>query len=294
MPDQIYKKELIMFGYIIINQKEMKFKDYDVYHAFYCGLCRTLKERYGKLGQMTLSYDMTFLLILLSGLYEPDSKKGTMKCIAHPLEKHPYLQNVCSEYVADMNLILTYYKCLDDWMDERKYSRLAFSKALDRHMDRIKHTYPEKCQVIVENLQKISECERSGSSDLDTMAGYFGHVMAEIFAFRKDEWEDTLRGIGFYLGKFIYLADAYEDIEKDQKDGTYNPLVSFFDQEDFEARCRQLLTMMISECSRMFEILPIIEYTEILRNILYSGVWYRFDLATQKRKQSQESLQEKK
>ena len=100
--------------------------------------------------------------------------------------------------------------------------------------------------------------------------------------------------MGFFLGKFIYLADAYEDIEKDRKEGNYNPLLSKFTEPDFEPECRRILTMMMSECCRRFEILPIIQYTEILRNILYSGVWYRFDLATEKRRTDKENIQEKK
>ena len=54
-----------MFGYISINKAEMKFKDYDVYHSYYCGLCKVLKECYGRRGQVTLSFDMTFLVICL-------------------------------------------------------------------------------------------------------------------------------------------------------------------------------------------------------------------------------------
>ena len=54
-----------MFGYIAINKAEMKFRDFDIYHAYYCGLCKDLKERYGRSGQITLSYDMTFLIIQL-------------------------------------------------------------------------------------------------------------------------------------------------------------------------------------------------------------------------------------
>ena len=68
-----------MFGYIAINKAEMKFKDYDVYQAYYCGLCRRLKECYGKRGQLTLSYDMTFLIVLLTGLYEPK----TIACLLY-------------------------------------------------------------------------------------------------------------------------------------------------------------------------------------------------------------------
>ena len=77
-----------MFGYISINKAEMKFKDYDVYHSYYCGLCKVLKECYGRRGQVTLSFDMTFLVILLTGLYEPDTKTEMVRCIAHPMQKH--------------------------------------------------------------------------------------------------------------------------------------------------------------------------------------------------------------
>ena len=77
-----------MFGYIAINKAEMKFKDYDMYHSYYCGLCKCLKECYGIRGQMTLSFDMTFLIVLLTGLYEPKTQREVVNCIAHPFEKH--------------------------------------------------------------------------------------------------------------------------------------------------------------------------------------------------------------
>lgn len=64
-----------MFGYVVVNQSEMKFKEYDVYRSYYCGLCQSLKERYGVLGQLSLNYDMTFILMLLTGLYEPKEQE---------------------------------------------------------------------------------------------------------------------------------------------------------------------------------------------------------------------------
>ena len=63
-------------------------------------------------------------------------------------------------------------------------------------------------------LKKISELEKENSDDLDRLSGYFGDVLAEIFAFRKDEWEDNLRKTGYYLGKFVYILDAYDDMGK--------------------------------------------------------------------------------
>lgn len=103
-----------MFGYIVMNKPEIKMKDFDMYRTFYCGLCRELREKYGISGQITLSYDMTFVIMLLSGLYEPKTYKGTTRCILHPVRKQPVRKNVMTEYCADMNILLTYYKCLDD------------------------------------------------------------------------------------------------------------------------------------------------------------------------------------
>ena len=119
-----------MFGYIIINKAEMKFREFDVYHSYYCGLCRRLKEKYGFLGQITLSYDMTFLVMLLTGLYEPETQEKHYKCAAHPFEKHLARINMFTDYAADMNVLFSYYKCRDDWEDERKLWKLAYEKLL--------------------------------------------------------------------------------------------------------------------------------------------------------------------
>ena len=88
-----------MFGYIAINKAEMKFKNYDMYQSYYCGLCKVLKQNYGYRGQMTLSFDMTFLIVLLTGLYEPETKVENVNCLAHPFEKHIARTNVFSRSV---------------------------------------------------------------------------------------------------------------------------------------------------------------------------------------------------
>lgn len=275
-----------MFGYIAINKAEMKFKDYDMYQSYYCGLCKRLKECYGRRGQITLSYDMTFLIVLLTGLYEPETQTDTVNCIAHPLEKHTARTNQFSDYAADMNLILTYYKCKDDWEDEHKKKSFLLSHTLKSKIDMVKEKYPKKVAVTAANLQKISILEKENEQNLDKMAGLFGEIMAELFVYAEDGWEDSLRKIGFFLGKFIYLLDAYDDVEKDIKTGNYNPLKESFLKEeavDFASNCKQILTLMIAECSREFEKLPILLHAEILRNILYAGVWNRYTMVTEKR-----------
>ncbi len=277
-----------MFGYIAINKAEMKFKDFDIYHAYYCGLCKALKEEYGKAGQLTLSYDMTFLIILLSGLYEPKSENMRINCIAHPFQKHAARINSFTSYAADMNLILSYYKCIDDWKDERKKKAYINARLLRHKLGTIKNRYPEKTALIANRLHQLSALEKQNELDLDKMAGLFGKIMAEIFAYKQDEWENSLRKLGFFLGKFIYLMDAFEDIDDDLANGCYNPLIEVCERADFNDYCKQILTMMIAECSREFENLPILTHAEILRNILYSGVWSRYEAVCQKRIQKTE------
>ena len=96
-----------MFGYVIVNKQELKFRDFDLYQSYYCGFCRELKERYGVKGQVTVTYDMTFLILLLTGLYEAKDRVSECKCIAHPFDKHPTRRNSFTEYAADMNILLT-------------------------------------------------------------------------------------------------------------------------------------------------------------------------------------------
>ena len=266
-----------MFGYITVNQKELKFKEYDVYHAYYCGLCRMLGKKYGLWGRFALTYDCTFLILFLSGLYEPDEEQIKGKCPLHMVKGTCMTNNIFSEYAADMTVLLAYYKCMDDWKDERKTTAFGYAKLLEKGYQQILEEYPEKCEKIRILFDKISACETAKEENLDKVSGLFGEVLAEVFVYKQDEWEDEIRRMAFFLGKFVYLMDAYEDLEKDKKKGNYNPF-SFVEQnEDYEEKCRSVLAMMMAECSREFEKLPIIKNVEILRNIIYSGVWCRYE-----------------
>ena len=272
-----------MFGYISVNKQELKFREFNRYRSYYCGLCSELKQRYGKAAQFALSYDMTFLIMLLSALYEEESLEGNVRCLAHPFERHPVRINRFTEYAADMNLLLSYEKCADDWKDEKKLTRKLYSGVLKKNVGRIREKYPEKTAGITAGLEKIGRFEEAREANIDLPAGAFGEIMAEILAPFHDEWEPALRCTGFYLGKFVYIMDAYEDLEKDIKSGSYNPL--FFRKEsikdgdlrELSDEVEAMLVMMMGECCRAFERLPIIDPdVEILRNILYSGVWCKY------------------
>lgn len=263
-----------MFGYVVINKPDIRFKDFDVYQAYYCGLCRQLKADYGFKGQITLNYDLTFLSILLSSLYEPEKEVRTScKCVAHPFVQHAVIRNEYTSYAADMNVLLTYYKCLDDCQDDKSIKAKCLADSLKKAGRRIEEAYPHQAEVIRTELDKLKEFENEKSCDIDAVSGCFGRLLAAVFTCKNDEWQEYVTGMGFYLGKFIYILDAYADYDEDIKSGSYNPLVGIGGDRD---KVRTMLTLMASECAKAYDMLPIVDNTEILENIIYSGIWSGF------------------
>lgn len=288
-----------MFGYVVVNKPELKIKDFDRYQEYYCGLCHALKERHGVAAQMSLSYDATFATVLLTSLYEPITLVQKKRCIRHPAEKRTYLQNFFIDYIADMNLVLTYYKCLDDWADEKKVTRLSYSKTIVNGVKKVKSKYPDKVKVIREKLAGLQNLEKQEVYDIDVLSRTFGDIMAEIFDISPkecnvngiygDEWKQDLRKLGFLLGKYIYIIDAYDDIEKDIEKGSFNPFTDRFnnsklivdaktgeEKQEFDVWVRDLLMLIATDLAGVYEKLPIIEDVAILRNIIYSGIWTKY------------------
>jgi len=275
-----------MFGYITVHQDELKIKDFKKYQSYYCGVCQELKERHGMASQTTLTYDMTFLAILLCGLYEEKEQTGMCRCLMHPGKKHPCRRSPFTAYAADMNILLSYYNLLDDWYDERKVVPFTLARLIHPAFVRVTKQYPRQTKAVRRYMKRLGACEASESADLDLAAGYTGELFGEIFVCREDMWQESLRKTGFYLGKFIYLMDAYEDIDSDKKSGNYNPWLTLCERAGFAKSAKEILTMMAAECSREFEKLPIVENVDILRNILYSGIWVKYDVLEKKSKEN--------
>lgn len=272
-----------MFGYVTIYKPELKMKDFYKYKAYYCGLCKTLKDKYGSFGQMTLTYDMTFLIILLSSLYESNTTHEVHRCIVHPVKKHDTLTSEITAYAADMNLVLSYYHLLDDWQDDKSIAGLTGTKLLNKKFQKICNMYPRQCLAIKTSLNQLKEYERKNDQNIDLVSRCFGELMAELFVYKEDIWESTLRKFGFFLGKYIYIIDAYEDLEEDIKKDRYNPLKTICEKESYEWECKNILNIMIAECTSEFEKLPCLLDSDILRNILYEGVWTKYN-SLQKKK----------
>ena len=262
-----------MFGYVTANKPELKIREFARYKGYYCGLCHTLLENHGRRGQMTLTYDMTFLVILLSSLYEPKEEEMRKRCLIHPAKKQYMIQNEVSVYASDMNILLTYDHLKDDWDDERKISGFFGMKVFAAKKKKIEKKHKRQAEAIEKALKELAEVEKETCQDIDAAARPFGSLMAELFVWKEDAFQEILRAFGFYLGKFIYMMDAFMDLADDEKKGCYNPFMNRIGEEDLEETIREMLDGTLRMAIAEFEKLPLEQDLPILRNILYEGVW---------------------
>lgn len=270
-----------MFGYITIYKDELKFKEFDQYRSYYCGLCRSLKKEYGIKGQISLNYDLTFVALVLSSLYESPYENVIEHCPTH-IKKQTKRIDPYIDYARDMNLILTYLKCEDDWLDEKKGYAYLYQKALKKNYLKLKEKYPKKIEQIELEMNQLHLLEQQDCSNKDEISGCFGRIFAQILLYQEDEFKEDLYELGFYLGKFIYLLDAYDDVEKDRQKNNYNVFKEEIN-ETFENQAKSILEQTLSRALIAFECLPIIENENLIKNILYIGLMAHYNTRHQKR-----------
>jgi hypothetical protein len=260
-----------MFGTVRADRRSLSPEEQKRYDGTYCGLCRTLSLKAGALGRSCLSYDMTFLSMLLSSLYNLDEQQENCVCIARPLVPHLCLMSEALSYSADMNMALAYYQSLDDWNDDRKKRAKRKSEDLAKYLPEISARWPRQCRIIEEKIKELGKMERINELNPDLPINCFGELLGALFVWREDEYSTPLKIMGAALGRFIYLLDACNDLPSDIKRQRYNPLVAGMNR-DFTP----LLTMIMAECTAAFDRLPVNRDSGVLQNILYSGVWQSY------------------
>ena len=266
-----------MFGYLTADTATLTEEQLKRYQACYCGLCRSLEKRHGQLSRLTLNYDVTFLVQLLSSLYEPAETAGEGTCIRHPKTPQPWVNNAICDYAADVNLALAYLKCLDDWEDEGSLLALSQARVLRPGYETVQKAYPRQCATMEQALKDLHAIEQENLEAPDAAAACFGRLMAELFVYREDRWADTLRHMAHALGRFLYLMDACMDLDSDTLHNNYNPFRRYYRRPDNEQRFRDILKMQLGECVFYFDKLPLVQDAELLKNILCAGLWARFD-----------------
>lgn len=271
------KEGKTMFGYVRINKMDLTFREFDYYKGYYCGLCKYLKENHGEVSRLSLNYDITFLIVILTALYKLDSDITYERCIANPLKKKMRIVNEITEYAASMNILLSYYKLEDNLYDDNGIKDKLAYELYKGKLKKAYEKYPQKAEYIKQQLGNLRELEKQESKSIDKVSNTFGNLMGEIFVYKKDEYEQNLRNIGFNLGKYIYILDAYEDLEEDNKNGRYNPFIDYIDKkEELKNKVDRLISMSLGMATKNIEQLNLEFNKSIIDNIIYSGVYLRY------------------
>lgn len=281
-----------MFGYIRPFKPHMRYYEYEIYSSFYCGLCKTLGKNYGQIFRLMLSFDFTFLGVLDNAYNMKCNKVMKKHCIVHPLKKKSCL--CCGEnldYTSAAAVISVYHKVCDEISDRGAVSSLFF-RVLKCLMNKSYKKAAEKYPVLAEKtefyMKMQLQIEQERCSSVDRACDPTAQIMSAIAENISDNEQDrkNLAGFGYHLGRFIYLADAYDDIAKDKKSGNYNPLLLNFDNtDDAKAFAIENINMSLSQASEFYTRLNITKFREILDNVIYLGLpnFYIFNKKEQKK-----------
>ena len=265
-----------MFGYVRPVRDELKCKDFNLYRSTYCGLCRTLRRRYGLLAPMILNFDFTFLALLLA----PPEARFTPcrgRCHANPLRRLPMCpESQALDTAADESVILTYWKLRDSVRDDGFWGGLparllswlllpAFRKAAGRR--------PGFEETVVRCLTELAGLEKEGCSSIDRAADAFARLLRAAAPPAGDPARDRpVELLLYHLGRWIYLIDARDDLEEDRKKGRYNPLILRFGPQGDDQALAVTLEHSLNMARSAFCILELGCRTAAVENILYLGL----------------------
>jgi len=268
-----------VFGYINVFKDELKIKDYNIYRAYYCGLCKMLGKRHNQLVRLSLNYDFTFLAVLLDAI-NPAEHQFTMSGCVKKLGKKKIISSANGlDFAADMNVILAYYKLKDDIADNGSVKARVGVLPFAFRAKKLKKTYPALCKTISDSLKRLSFLEELNCDTVDKAAHEFACVMQAIFK----EKEEALTEFGYHLGRFIYIIDAYDDMDKDYRNKAYNPAVLQFNYRgeytpEIRESVRLSLYNSLAKIGEIYSSVKILKNKEILDNIIYLGIRAKSDL----------------
>ncbi len=277
-----------MFGYVTPCKMELRMKDYEKFRSYYCGLCKSIKSNVGNLPRFTLNYDMTFLAVLLDSLSEGRTSYERQVCMAHPAKKKVVIvDNDAIKYAAYFNTILSYYKLMDNYADDGSLRSFLMKSVLEPYMRKYPEEMLTKKQEVERKLAGLSAMEASPAGrSIDEISHPFADLTGYILSEYCDEEAEELYWLGYNLGKWIYIIDAYDDLEKDMKEGKFNAIEAVLNKDKLgygefcgavEERMDFLLTACARECLERLEALPLKKNEELLRNILQYGLMEKID-----------------
>jgi hypothetical protein len=274
-----------MFGYITPDKSELKMKEYELFRAYYCGVCKSMGRSFGPISRFALSYEAVFLGLLLSAVNKEKSTMNREACIANPFKKKWVVKsNKYVDLAADINVILTYYKLIDNWKDEKHIPSYAASLLFKSGYRKASEANLATETAIRNALEKQSKLELEKCSSIDEAAEPTAVMIRDILLVGcKDSDASVQRAmewLGYNIGKWIYTIDAFDDIEKDIKNDSYNPLLLQYNYkgqsvEEFISMVKpdieRDLIYTLSQAANALELLDM-NHKGIIENIVYMGM----------------------
>lgn len=263
-----------VFGYVTPDKGQLTEKEYESFRACYCGVCRAVGRSASQAARMGLSYDITFLAVVLSSVISADTELADGRCIAHPIKKRAYSANdPVLDYAASVGVLLEYLKLADDWHDERSIKALFEMAVLYKGYRRVKKRYGAQFTFIRERLDELSHLEGERCSSIDISADTFAGILELLFTpelVTDVSVRRSLAWFGYNLGRWIYIIDAYNDIDRDEKTGAYNPLLI---SGNADASSLELsLTLTLSNIASAFELIDFKKNKELIGKMVYIGL----------------------
>lgn len=272
-----------MFGYVKPYKPHLRICEYEAYKAVYCSLCRTIKRNYGLAASMTLSYDFAFLSLLQCSFSENSPELHKCFCFANPFIKRLCFTDINFDFIAGAALILIYNKINDDIADagflkgmKKRISRLFLKNSFKK----ASHSYPHIADVVSEQMKKQSNLEKENCKTIDRASEPTAVMLSVIASCISDrpEQKAILKRFGYLLGRYIYIVDAYDDIERDFKNNSFNPLVignsavNDLDMTEINKRVSDSINFTLGALSDSYVLLDIKQFKPILDNIVYVGL----------------------
>ncbi|MBU5592846.1 hypothetical protein KQI89_13920 [Clostridium sp. MSJ-4] len=281
-----------MFGYVTPCRMELKIKDFEKFKAYYCGVCKSIKDNYGNIPRASLNYDMTFLAILIDSLETNPLDVKLHRCAVHPLKKRLYIaNNNAVSYASKMNINLAHYKFLDDLNDEKSLKFSLLYRISRIYVNKDSSDLNNMKQLIKDSLDKLSNQEKDPKEkNIDSLSDSFAHLTACIlseYKFKDESFKQDLYWLGYNLGKWIYIIDAMDDLEEDMKKNRFNAINHCFNEQNMtykalydliKNRVEFILISCGSQCLDYFHKLPLNRNHELLENILKYGLMEKMDM----------------
>lgn len=263
-----------MFGYVRPFRPELKCKDYDLYKATYCGLCRCLRRRYGLIAPMFLNFDFTFLALLL---WEPEESFTPCRgrCHGNPLRKLPMCpDSEALDLAADESVILAWWKLRDSVRDDGFFGGLparTLSVLLGPAYRKAARRRPEFDRTVRTCLEELTALEKENCPSLDRTADTFARLLQSA-APDDGERGRVLEQLLYHLGRWIYLADARDDLEEDKLSGRYNPVAARYGPKGDDGALRLTMDNSLELVGAALQLGEFGCRKPLLENIVYLGL----------------------